>query len=226
LTLGAIFWKEPFMAAWLVLSLAIVGQTANSASANSAKADDDPREVSAIRKEVSKLLRTESAATDDATRRRQVQRMSEVYLEVVGDERFVANPLLQQQKSKLHTRLLKIRDELRRRQSIDQRSAQRRGGVDDQGQSELAASLATHLQLASQTLGGPGVVFAGASGGAPIDYADDLIDLITETISPTHWNVNGGEGSIMFYRPALALVVRASSEVQNNVGGLLGGLRE
>jgi hypothetical protein len=202
----------------------VIGQTANSTSTSK---PGDAREISTIRKEVSELLRTESAAEDDATRSRQVRRMAEVYLEVVGDERFVANPLLQQTKSKLHTRLLKIRDDLKRRRSIDQRTEEKRRSDDDQQQQrEVAASLATHLQLASQTLGGPAMVFEGASGGAPIDYADDLIDLITETISPTHWNVNGGEGSIMFYRPALALVVRASSEVQSGVGGLLGGLRE
>jgi hypothetical protein len=212
------------MAAWLVFSLAVIGQTANSTPASK---PGDAREISTIRKEVSELLRTESAAEDDATRSRQVRRMAEVYLEVVGDDRFVINPLLQQTKSKLHTRLLKIRDDLKRRRSIDQRTVEKRRSDDDQQpQREVAASLATHLQLASQTLGGPAMVFEGASGGAPIDYADDLIDLITETISPTHWNVNGGEGSIMFYRPALALVVRASSEVQSGVGGLLGGLRE
>lgn len=204
------------MAAWLVLTLAALGQTARP---------DDDREVSTIRKEVSDLLKTE-AKRDDAARYRHVRRMSQIYLEIVGDERFVTNPVLQQQKSKLHTRLLKIRDELKRQRSIDKRTGENRSNNDDQQQREVAASLAAHLQLASQTLGGPAAVFEGAAGGAPIDYADDLIDLITETISPTHWNVNGGEGSIMFFRPALALVVRASSEVQTGVGGLLGGLRE
>jgi hypothetical protein len=204
------------MAAWLVLTLAALGQTDRP---------DNVREVSAIRKEVSALLRTE-AKDDDAARYRQVQRMSQVYLEIVGDERFVSSPVLQQQKSKLHTRLLKIRDELKRQRSTDKRTVDKRPTDNDQQQREIAASMAAHLQLASQSLGGPSAVFEGASGGAPVDYADDLIDLITETISPTHWNVNGGEGSIMFYRPVLAIVVRASSEVQSGVGGLLGGLRE
>lgn len=204
------------MAAWLVLTLAALGQTDRP---------DNVREVSAIRKEVSVLLRTD-AKNDDAARYRQVQRMSQVYLEIVGDERFVANPVLQQQKSKLYTRLLKIRDELKRQRSTDKRAVDKRRSDDDQQRHDIAISTANHLQFASQTLGGPAAVFEGASGGAPIDYADDLIDLITETISPTHWNVNGGEGSIMFYRPVLALVVRASSEVQSGVGGLLGGLRE
>lgn len=215
------------MAAWLVFAMAVVGQSANSTPSSAAAQVDADRDIAAIRKEVSQLLRIDSAASDNADRARQLRRMCEVYLEVVQDERFVTNHLLQQQKSKLHTRLIKIRDELKRQRSIERRSAEKsRRGEDDQQQRELAGSLAAHLQLASQTLGGPAAVFEGATGGAPIDYADDLIDLITETISPTHWNVNGGSGSIMFYRPALALVVRASSEVQGRVGDLLGGVRE
>jgi len=216
--------KEPIMAAWLLLTMAVVGEAAasNSSSATATDSSDGAREISAIRREVSDLLRTESALRDDEERSRQVRRMAEVYLEVVGDERFVINPLLQQQKSKLHTRLMRIRDDLKRRRSAEQRGR----NADDSAQREVASSLAAHLQLASQTLGGPAAVFEGATGGGPIDYADDLIDLITETINPTHWNVNGGSGSIMFYRPALALVVRASSEVQGRVSDLLGGLRE
>jgi hypothetical protein len=211
------------MAAWFMVVLAIAGQ---SDSATASRQVDSPREVSAIRKEVSALLRTETASADEAERARHVRRMSHVYLEIVGDERFINNPVLQQQKSKLYTRLTRIRDELKRRRSIDQRGTPARERADDEQQRELAGSLAAHLQLASQTLGGPAIVFASAAGGGPVDFADDLIDLITETVSPTHWNVNGGSGSIMFYRPALALVVRASSEVQGRVGDLVGGLRE
>lgn len=212
------------MAAWLLVAMAAVGQSATSSSDN--QDADGVREISAIRREVSKLLKSESAARDDAERGPQVQRMAEVYLEVVGDERFVTNPLLQAQKSKLHTRLIRIRDELKRDQLKRRRPEPRGDSEQELAQREIAGSLAAHLQLASQTLGGPAAVFDGATGGGPIDNADDLIDLITETINPSHWNVNGGSGSVMFYRPALALVVRASSEVQGHVGDLLGGLRE
>lgn len=213
------------MTAWLLVVMAAIGQSATVASDK--EQADGVREVSAIRREVSELLKSESAARDDAERGRQVLRMTEVYLEVVGDERFVTNPLLQAQKSKLHTRLIRIRDELKRDEVKRKRRMEERGDSEqEQAQREIAGSLAAHLQLASQTLGGPAAVFDSATGGGPIDHADDLIDLITETINPSHWNVNGGSGSIMFYRPALALVVRASSEVQGRVGDLLGGLRE
>jgi len=205
------------MVAWLMLVSAALGETAvpNSSPATT------PREVVAIRREVSELLKANNATTAEADRIKLVQRMSVVYLEIVRDDRFITNPVLQSQKGKLYTRLLRIRDELKRRRSVDRRES----GQDPQ-QIELAGSLAAHLQLASQTLGGPAAVFEGATGGAPIADADELIDLITTTVSPDHWNVNGGPGSIAFFRPSLALVVRATGEVHSNLGGLLGGLRE
>lgn len=205
------------MVAWLMLVSAVLGETPVPNSSAAAK----PREVAAIRRDVSELLRKENAAAGEEERGRLVQQMSAVYLEIVRDDRFVTNPVLQSQKGKLYTRLLRIRDELKRELRNERRESQ-----EDPQQVALANSLAAHLQLASQTLGGPAAVFEGASGGGPVVDGAELIDLITSTVSPDHWNVNGGPGAIVFYRPALALVVRATGEVQGRVGDLVGGLRE
>jgi len=206
------------------LAIVVAGQISFSSAADD-QLPTVPRETAAIRREVSDLLRAESAAAADAERGRHVRRMTQVYLEIVGDERFVDSPTLQQQRIKLWTRLIRIRDELKRRQSIEQRS---RSSDDEQGQRELAEALSAHLQLASQTLGGPSAVFAGAAGGGAVvdDFGDELIDLITNTIHPSHWNTNGGPGSIVYFRPALALVVRASSEVHSDVRNVVGALRD
>ena len=62
-------------------------------------------------------------------------------------------------------------------------------------------------------------------GGSQEDYAQQLIELIQRTISPQTWDVNGGQGSMFYFRPLMALVVRATSEVHDDVGGLLEALR-
>lgn len=71
--------------------------------------------------------------------------------------------------------------------------------------------------------GGPGQIlnYLGGSFGPDADHAAELIALIQSTIDPQFWRVNGGPGTIHYYRPGLALVVTASQEVQDRVRTLL-----
>ena len=67
------------------------------------------------------------------------------------------------------------------------------------------------------------MAFGGAAG--PADWGPDLVDLIERTINPAFWDVAGGPGTIVYYRPLHCLVVRATAEVHGNVGRLIGDLR-
>jgi len=69
-----------------------------------------------------------------------------------------------------------------------------------------------------------GMAGMGAGGAfAPVvtDYGQDLVDVILATIAPHTWDVNGGPGSIYYWRPGRAIVVRATDEVHNDIGGLV-----
>jgi hypothetical protein len=70
-----------------------------------------------------------------------------------------------------------------------------------------------------------GGMFGGGGGngmfGAEADNGQDLVDLIQATIAPTTWDVNGGPGSIYYWRQQHALVVHADQEVHEQLGGLL-----
>ncbi|MHC4181294.1 MAG: hypothetical protein ACYSWU_27675, partial [Planctomycetota bacterium] len=76
--------------------------------------------------------------------------------------------------------------------------------------------------------GGPGMG-GGMMGGGPFgaagqnsfDHGQELVDLIQQTIAPQTWDVNGGLGSIYYWRPGRALVIRQTGEVHDQVGGLL-----
>jgi hypothetical protein len=61
----------------------------------------------------------------------------------------------------------------------------------------------------------------GAVGPVVEDYGQDLVDVIQATIAPHTWDVNGGPGSIYYWRPGRAIVVRATDEVHNDIGGLV-----
>ncbi|MCS6977593.1 MAG: hypothetical protein NZM31_11375 [Gemmatales bacterium] len=57
---------------------------------------------------------------------------------------------------------------------------------------------------------------ANTSGKTPIDL---LIDMIQDTIEPLSWQKYNGPGSITYYAPQRALIIRNSAEVINMIGG-------
>jgi hypothetical protein len=82
------------------------------------------------------------------------------------------------------------------------------------------------LLLAMQYTPGPSqiAVHAGAFGGG--DSAPELISLIQATIHPEHWDINGGPGHIHYYRPVMALVIRAGTVQHEETTELLQRLRD
>ena len=75
---------------------------------------------------------------------------------------------------------------------------------------------------------GGGIGNGGAFGGAQgtDDYGEDLVELIQQTIVPSSWDVNGGPGSIYYWRPGRALVISASGEVHDQIADVLGQLEK
>ena len=70
---------------------------------------------------------------------------------------------------------------------------------------------------------------SGAAGGAAVleqDQARQLIELIQRTICPDSWVENGGRGTIYYFAPAKALVVRQRGEIHRELNGLLRQLRK
>lgn len=61
-------------------------------------------------------------------------------------------------------------------------------------------------------------------GGATTIAAQQLIDLIVNTIAPDSWQQNGGKGSITYYPINPALVIRQTGETHEQVSQLLQAL--
>jgi len=86
-------------------------------------------------------------------------------------------------------------------------------------------SLAATLSLLDASLQGPSALLARGGRAGPADYGPELVDLIERTINPDFWDTNGGPGTIVYFQPLHCLVITATGEMHQNVGGLLGGLR-
>ncbi len=57
-------------------------------------------------------------------------------------------------------------------------------------------------------------------GGAAGDYGEQLADLIRRTIAPSTWDTMGGPGTIHYWQPGQAMVVRQRQDVHQQIGDL------
>jgi hypothetical protein len=78
----------------------------------------------------------------------------------------------------------------------------------------------------SRTRSAGGSTFGGSFPGQAAEQqnAQALIDLITNTIEPDSWEINGGRGRIIYFSPLKVLVIRNSQEVHEQIGGALGAI--
>ncbi len=188
-----------------------------------------------IHAELRSLLQKEASPKSRDTWAETVVELTQLYGELMRDTRRADSGSLESYRLKLRSRLLQIQKQL----EAEQKRRARHDHADAaEKQERLYASirclarrippnrlaeqpeLLSLLQRGGAGGGGVGGAGGGAAGG---DYGPALIELIYRTISPKFWNVNGGPGSIAYYRPWFALVVRATPEIHEKIGGALGG---
>ena len=188
------------------------------------------RRYNEINADIHEALRAEALADSTEERAPAIRKMAALYRELAKDPRLETSDTLKKYKAKLWSRMTRVKTDLERQLEREAKKA-KRGKTDEDLLAVQTAtrSLAEQMSLMNYTMGGPSYVLqhsGGASGGgARYDHAQELIDLIQRTIKPDSWDVHGGTGTIFYYRPLMALVVRATSEVHGNVGGLLRALR-
>jgi hypothetical protein len=143
-------------------------------------------------------------------------------------------------RASLRTRLLQIEDVLARRllraegEAKSKRNSQASGQSSksetlEPGNSNRPAAVApptvvTLAQRGAPTGGQPGGTNAGGQSGVN-SRGWDLVALIRNTVAPETWDVNGGNGSIFFYRPLNVIVVRQTQAVHDDLGDVLGQIR-
>jgi len=66
---------------------------------------------------------------------------------------------------------------------------------------------------------------AGAFAAQTAANANQLIELIQNTIAPKSWDVRGGPGTIRYFAPAQVLVIRQTGGIHDQVGAAIGNMR-
>ena len=186
------------------------------------------RSYTQIDRDISAFLRNEALAKSDFSRAAAIRDLCTLAIEVRYHERFESSLMMQTLKNRIRSRLEKIARKTARKyrtQKLADNEILLGEGADEP---DLDLLLSQNLQLAGFSSGGPLTFFSrthGANGGGIIERnADDLIRLIQSTIDPSFWDVNGGVGTIVFYSPLNALVIRATEEIHYKIGGSISQL--
>src|SRR5690606_21069799 len=168
------------------------------------KVPKEPATLGELRQQVAEALRDEARSARKGENPREVIALAQVWLTLASDERRDESPLIQKLGLRVRTRLVGVKRKV-----------------------EPIARPKSTL-LAQQLAPGGG----GPAGGGPqaavaqgVDYGPELADLIERVISPEVWDINGGPGTVAYYAPGRALVVRAPAEVHHQVGQLVEDLR-
>jgi hypothetical protein len=223
-----------FTSLLLAAALASVEGVSAQGTANTSPppAASEPRPYHDFHSQISELLKREAQAKEPSARSTAIRQICSLHGEIVRDPRFSTSDKLKEYRARLWSRLKKVQADLKRElarsaDKSDKQALEDAQVLESADANSIAAadSLAASLALLDQSQGGPGYLLALGGGAVPGDHGRELVALIERTINPAFWDVVGGPGTIMYYPPLQCLVVRATSEVHGNVGGLLGGLR-
>ena len=206
------------MTTLLVLGLFRVNLALAAEAQTSPSFDKSPRAIHAISKAARSALRSEATAESVAEREAAIRELITVYEQAAHHARFWTSKTLQQRALQIRHRLEHVHKDL----------------------VEAALPRPERLEhpqtVLAQRLDNPGFNARGANpvpnaipfnaNAANTNSSQELIELIERTITPTVWQAAGGNASMAYFHPSLALVVTADHETHRRVAALLDGLRQ
>jgi hypothetical protein len=160
--------------------------------------------VRELRRQVDVALRAEATAKTTDQRRAAVRALVDL-VQKIDSAAAVPAADRQRERNRVRTRLAAVHREL-----------ERPGAANPAAVNNRPPLLA---QVAPAPAGGP------ANPAAPADHGDDLAELIRQTIAPHTWDVNGGNGVIVYFPARRVLVVRQQAEVHWGLADVIGQLR-
>lgn len=178
--------------------------------------------LAAARETLARLARPEDDDLEAAA-----EELLFVYGELQED-RDLGSTLRAQYTKKVGFRLEQVSAQLKKRIARNKRLAESQAPKQIRGHDEVTEQLGQQAGgVAAPSPPRPGNASNAAFRRMPNDdYGQQLVELIQKTIAPSTWDVNGGYGTIYYWRPGRALIVRQTEEVHERIGGVLGQLHQ
>jgi len=197
----------------------LVVVTSFPAKARSQDSENRPS-LTDLRHQTSRLLRYHATRKNSPARNQAVVALCDLYVVLRSDSRYDGSRMLQGDAAKLRRRLI---DVARRREAVLQRNRVPKPA-------NLSATVDQALQQAKAQADDddsdrPLSDMPRGFGGAAGDVGWQLVELIQRVISPDFWDRQGGPGAIYYFAMRRVLVVRATTDVHQDVKDLLQALR-
>ncbi|MCS7469905.1 hypothetical protein NZK35_24905 [Stieleria sp. ICT_E10.1] len=178
--------------------------------------------TTALRQQTRTQLRLEANATAGHANDDAVAALCDLYVVLRSDARYATSEMLQGDAAKVRRRLLTI---ARRKEiQLGRKRIPRPAGLSQQVDAAVNAALDDQDDSTSRE---PEMRSDnGAAGGGVVAGAGwQLVELIERIVAPDFWESRGGVGSIHYFAIRKVLVVRATSDVHQQVKDLLTALR-
>lgn len=175
----------------------------------------EPVSLTLLRAQTSEMLRGEAIVSRDIDRRHSSQatvaamRLCDLYVMIHSDSRYQDSKMLQGAATRIRRRLIQVQQS--REASLNCDGVTRPSGLSSQVDALLAGD-------PSNLAGSAGGVLGEAEGWG-------LVELIQRIIAPDFWDVRGGKGAMQYFAMQKVLVVRATSDVHEQIRDLLTALR-
>jgi hypothetical protein len=195
-------WELIAMRCFLVLLFGLL--------VNFSYAEEGPLGPTAVRQLASELLRDEANTKTADAKAVAILTLCDLYAAIRVHPLYEQSEMLRGDATRVRRRLLTASRELSDRLEREQVTK-----PSDMG-SRVDAVLA--MNETEQTVAG------GAGPGAIVGEGWELVELIQRTVRPDFWEVSGGPGSIRYFAIKRVLVVRATTEVHEELAKLLGQL--
>lgn len=193
------------------------------------KAAPAPRKGAELRDAVRAALRR-WAKPADAEADAAAREFLALYGELQSDDQ-LSRSQRQYFSQRVRIRLMQLSDQITLRVARQRRLAKARKAESGESPRAKADSMETSQGTAGGSRDGylsPLAAAEAARGGGAMrmpDHGEQLVELIQTVIRPETWDVNGGTGSIYYWYPGRALVIRQMDEVHEEIADVLGQLR-
>lgn len=189
------------------------------------------RSLTAIQRDVYAALREEALSRRQGPNVPEVVRLMDLFREMAAHPKRDQSAMLAELGLKVRGRLADVCEHIERKTSAAKKDTPKVA----KKKPAAPADVAPTDQVLAQQLGPNGGVPGQGQGGQPaggrpgvpqsFDYGPELVDIIQTVISPKTWDINGGNGAVVYYAPLRVLVISAPGEVHPQIGGLLGQMR-